>query len=671
MKSLFREMVRGGRALLRRIAPPAATAPAPIEPSVQTPVVASAPQPRRITLDELAAFGDEKVVVFFAPEGGLVPHFMAHCVVAKTLQERGHRVLMVRCFDVYPRCIVMDAEGLPQEMSEEQRRSVCTMCNGHSTAMTGSYGLDVVDLRDLIDAKARLDIEQLMTEIPDNLSAFEAYGIRFGQLCVAEAAVVYKKTDFSDPALRALVLRYVKGSLLSYHAMRRLIDTIGIQRVVHFNEYSILLSAALAALQSDIPATNMTLASIRGVDRRRLVFFPDPLAIVSYRNRLKQWDRWRNLPLPAATIAEVTSDSLFRMSGNSAMVYSPVRTGSVDDLFTTLRLSPERRLLVAFTSSLDEIAANKEYLAALNYGAFSDKQPFLDQVEWLQGLISRVEGSSDLQLVVRIHPREGANRRESVVSGHLAILQQHFSGQYNHVRIVWPGDAVSSYDLMELADVGLSAWSSTALEMARFGVPSVIAFDRHTPLPVGDVVAWSDNREGYFRCLDQALKRGPSLEQIGYAYRWTHLHILGCAVDFGDVIPDSNFGSLPPYKNPAGGEFVEEVLIGGRSALELNHERLLAAQGSDAAAKEKEELLRQLRRCIWFLCTGRDRDTDYRLFYGLSPGNRIPAGYDALLSEVSGFIEFCAHNETVRRRSRMVQRLAALSAHNAQEAAAA
>ena len=100
---------------------------------------------------------------------------------------------------------------------------------------------------------------------------------------------------------------------------------------------------------------------------------------------------------------------------------------------------------------------------------FSDRQPFRDQIEWLEALIKKVELSRNLQLIVRIHPREGANRREAVVSSHLGLLKSRFSRSYNHVRFVWPGDEVSSYDLMELADVGPRSWSSTALEMARLG----------------------------------------------------------------------------------------------------------------------------------------------------------------------------------------------------------
>ena len=145
------------------------------------------------------------------------------------------------------------------------------------------------------------------------------------------------------------------------------------------------------------------------------------------------------------------------------LIYSPVRTGSTNDLFKQLKLDPQRRVLVAFTSSLDEIEANNRYLNAMHMDPFPEKQPFRDQIEWLEAFFF-VEASPDLQLVIRTHPREGINRRDAVVAPHLAALKERFSRPFKHVQIIWAEEKVSSYDLMELADVGLSAWSFAALE---------------------------------------------------------------------------------------------------------------------------------------------------------------------------------------------------------------
>jgi hypothetical protein len=622
------------------------------------------PSPKVIGLADLAA-GSDKFVVFFAPDAGVVPHYITHCVVAKTLEDRGHKALIVRCMNVYPRCVVMDGEVLPLELTAEQRADVCARCRHYADAMTGTYGLSVIDLNELTDHEVRRKVKALMADLPDDLSTFEVDGLKLGQICGAEAAVTFKTTDFTGatPGVRTLLIRYLEGALLSYFAAQRLLETGRVARLVHFNEYAIVLAAALAARKEHVPSTFMSLASVRGVDRRKVVLLSDPLAIVSFRNRLAEWPVWRNLHLPPHVVRDVYDDAMFRMTGGSVMVYSPTRSGSTDRVFERLALSSERKLLVAFTSSLDEVGANNQYLSALNCEPFSEIQPFVDQIEWLKALIEHVEKSDNLQLVVRIHPREGANRREHLVSSHLAMLRANFDRPFAHVRFVWPGDDVSSYDLMELADVGLSGWSSTALEMARMGAPAVIAFDKHTPLPVGDVVHWAATPEAYFRLVEAKLRQPPSLDQIRYAFRWTYLRSLGSALDLGDVIPDANCGVLPPFRRPAAGADIAKVLVDGDTSININLRRMRDAQGPQAEALERESFLVELRRAIWTMCLGKIAPDDYRLAYRETPAVELPPGSDAVLGVDGGLIEFRTRDHCIRRRSRMVQRLARLAAN--------
>ena len=420
-RTLIRPRIRG------KLAPVVPTEPdsAPI-PVAEPP--AGRPQPIRLGEAELAALGDEKVVLFFAPEAGIVPHYVPHCVLAKSLQERGHRALIVRCLDVYPQCVVMDSLGWVGEVSDEQRKSVCNACHNLATEMAGAYGLSVIDLRDYVDDALLREVDQLTAELPADLSTFEFEGVRFGKFCGALAAVTFKTTDFggSDPLVRALLIKYLKGSLISYRVMQKLTRLINISRVVHFNQYAMLLAAAFAARRAGIPTTNLTHAAIRAIDRRRVVFLPELLPIVTFRHQLQEWPQWRNLALSQAIVSDIGEDTIYRTASSSVFIYSPVHTGAIDDLFSRLKLRPERRLLVAFTSSLDEVAANNHYLEAVGMAPFPEKQPFRDQIDWLEALIDRVECSPNLQLVVRVHPREGANRRDSRVSAHLGVFAPAF-----------------------------------------------------------------------------------------------------------------------------------------------------------------------------------------------------------------------------------------------------
>ena len=62
------------------------------------------------------------------------------------------------------------------------------------------------------------------------------------------------------------------------------------------------------------------------------------------------------------------------------------------------------------------------------------------------------------------------------------------------------------------------------------------------------------------------------------------------------------------------------------------------------------------------MCTGEDRSGDYRLCYRGSPVSSVPEGYDAVLASDGGFVELRTRDRLIRRRSRMVQRLAKLAA---------
>ena len=301
-------------------------------------------------------------------------------------------------------------------------------------------------------------------------------------------------------------------------------------------------------------------------------------------------------------------------------------------------------------------------LQSLGAEPLSPNQPFADQVSWISALVEKVEARDDLQLVIRIHPREDANRREKIGSRHLEILREAFSGDYNNVRMVWPRDPVSSYDLMELADAGLSSWSSTGIEMARLGVPVVFAWNRFTPFPLGDVAGWGADPQSYMHGIDKALARGPSLPQIRYAMRWMNLRLLGNSVDLSKLVPEPHYLSLPPFRSPAGAKMIEKILIDGDTALSLNHRALTSTQDQVADGNEEDAILRGLRRCVWLLSVGRSPPKDYRLHYG---NPEAPAGTEAAVWAEDGFTIFRTSEITIRRRSPMVLRLASLAAQNA------
>ena len=163
---------------------------------------------------------------------------------------------------------------------------------------------------------------------------------------------------------------------------------------------------------------------------------------------------------PAAALKhqldEISDDLVGRLKGGGVYSYSPAKTHGGFQLLKTLGLSDHKKTLVAYTSSLDEHLASKLKYTALQNELADSAQPFDDQIQWLQSLRTYCKSHNDLQLIVRVHPREGRNHRDSVRSDHLKKLQDAFEAVDGNCRFIWPEEPTSSYDLAEVADIALA-----------------------------------------------------------------------------------------------------------------------------------------------------------------------------------------------------------------------
>src|SRR5258708_4642318 len=132
------------------------------------------------------------LVIFFAPEAGIGPHFISHMIVARTLKELGHRVLVLRCFEHLPRCIVMDSLSLPLAGRRAEHAQVCETCARRSLEMVDAYGLDVVDLGQLVDADMSAKIRAAMAAVGEDPEAFTFDGVAFGKMANGDVSRMLK-----------------------------------------------------------------------------------------------------------------------------------------------------------------------------------------------------------------------------------------------------------------------------------------------------------------------------------------------------------------------------------------------------------------------------------------------------------------------------------------------
>ena len=95
--------------------------------------------------------------------------------------------------------------------------------------------------------------------------------------------------------------------------------------------------------------------------------------------------------------------------------------------------------------------------------------------EWLERTVKFFAERSDLQLVVRIHPGERYTKGPSVAD----TVNHALKSVPENIHLIAADDQTNTYDLLEIADIGLVYTTTVGLEMAMSGVPVLVVGQTH------------------------------------------------------------------------------------------------------------------------------------------------------------------------------------------------
>jgi capsule polysaccharide export protein KpsC/LpsZ len=151
------------------------------------------------------------------------------------------------------------------------------------------------------------------------------------------------------------------------------------------------------------------------------------------------------------------------------------------------------------------------------------RQVFSDSMtEWLERTVRYFATRPDVQLVTRIHPGELITKGPSVAD----VVHKTLPSLPENIHLV-PADAkVNTYDIIEIADLGLVYTTTVGMEMAMSGVPVIVVGNTHYRNK--GFTLDPENWEAYFELLTTALADlglvRPSQAQVeqawNYAYRF-------------------------------------------------------------------------------------------------------------------------------------------------------
>lgn len=471
-------------------------------------------------------------ILFFSPHSGIWTHAFPEALIAEALQKKGHEIAYVTCEQSFENfCTVMAAYGMTNETDYQDKQKVCATCHKHRNIITNSFKLKNYNIKSNLNDNDYAEINKHMTSITEeNYLNFELEGIEIGRLTLYQMLLEYKKNTLNfTPVQWARFLIDFKSVLVVYYAAKKILAKEKPDAVVVYNSlYSVNHIFCKLAHQHRIKQYFLH-AGGNLATRLETMILGEGDAFKYYDHLLKRWHDFKHIPCSAKLLSKVNAHLLSAICGTSVFSYSKGVSAQQVDVHRFFGIMPEQKIILATMSSGDERFA----ASAVGVCSSTPATLFRTQFDWLKAIIHYVKEHPDLFLIIRVHPREVPNKRESVISQNFGHIQEIFKELPENVKINWPEDQISLYHLAQETDLCLNSWSSAGKELAALGIP-VLLYSEELQVYPPDLNDVADTLEEYFSLFEQALKTGWSFERARKAYRWYAFEHLRTTLDISD-----------------------------------------------------------------------------------------------------------------------------------------
>ena len=482
-------------------------------------------------------------LLFFTPHAALWPHTQPEAYIARALAEYGHKIFYLTCGKVQTYCAPMSAKGLAPGCTAEESARVCSDCKAAANAIARVYGFPVDSLVHYLSVEDFSKFELIASEAVASKSVDTDYlGVNVGRLALYEFTLAHKKMSIELDELQWKEYQcYLVNALRTLQGFARYLEKKRPNAILTFSpQYSNINSVMQFAIRQGVKVffieSGTNLAHRLGTMR---VWDWDVHGLVN--PALMYWERSELNPVSQYSADNVIAHFSQLLAGHQFSVYSsPYK--EVVNMRQLWNIMPAQKVLLMTLSSYDEA------YAAFLIGGFPHKKVFSDvfnsQAEWIKATMEWVANRPDIFLVIRVHPRDFPNKRESVRSEQSFMLQALLEHLPNNVHVNWPSEAISLYALLEYTDVVLTGWSVTGIEALTLGIP-VVTYDANLPSYPGDIHYTGRSTLEYFANIDRALADGWNFENVINGFRWFAYNFDTCTVTVSRVLGKSARAQLP------------------------------------------------------------------------------------------------------------------------------
>ena len=218
-----------------------------------------------------------------------------------------------------------------------------------------------------------------------------------------------------------------------------------------------------------------------------------------------------------------------RAFGKSVRKWQDVEAKGGERLREELKLDKERPIVLLATNVLgDSLTLGRNIFAhsmadwiekTVRFFANREARAPEDQRDYSERSEATGEHSRSVQLVIRIHPGERLTHGPSMAD----VVKNALAPQVpENIHLIGPLEKINTYDLMEIADLGLVYTTTTGLEMAMNGIPVIVCGKTHYRKRgfTLDPISWDE----YYAMIDSILNNKKSLTETQVETAWEYAY---------------------------------------------------------------------------------------------------------------------------------------------------
>lgn len=427
-------------------------------------------------MDEGQIMADK--ILYFNPYAGILEHLKIERDLQRVIKNSDMHLDIVRCDGIYSSyCNVMSAMSLTPNSDQKSRNDVCANCKSLDKFSRNIKSSTYLHLDRFLTPEIETEVDIIMLEIHiDNWKEFVFQGEFFGRIAAYEFLLRYKLSNSTIPAHLWLELRNdIADCLKTYFIAVNILKKSNYKLVGVYN-YLYGPNRAFIVAAEQLGKKTFSVQGhgfIYNMHSRYMVYGTD--GGFWHLNSSKEWQIAKNKPMSVLEILRVLRHLRSLFAAKSVWTYSsPAGNFNAKIMRSKLEIPADTNIALLTTSSADEQFAFN-FVGLVSQESHKHKPVFQDNLDWIENTISIFRQLPSKVLVIRVHPREFANKREGVnsSSGFQILNKIRSLDLPKNVILNEPSDELSLYDLAQITELLINSTSTVGLEFTAMGIPSI------------------------------------------------------------------------------------------------------------------------------------------------------------------------------------------------------